>query len=300
MTTSPPKILIVDDEPLNIEVLSEMLSGLGEVIFATNGPTALDICAQIHPDIVLLDIMMPGMSGYDVCRTLKASEATADIPVIFVTALAEQNDEAFGIELGAIDYITKPIVAPIVMARVRNQLELKRYRSYLEQIAFIDGLTGIPNRRRFDQFMDAEWKRAQRNGSPIALLFMDIDFFKRYNDSLGHQAGDRCLIEVAQILSNAVRRPADMIARYGGEEFVCVLPETDLDGARAFAETLIHTIRGKCLPHPESDVAECVTLSIGVASMIADNDSTLAEMIAKADTNLYAAKRGGRNRAESG
>lgn len=297
MNAQPPQILIVDDEPLNIEVLADVVSELGEILFATDGRTALEMCAEHRPDIVLLDIMMPEMDGYEVCRRLKEDQITADIPVMFVTALTSAEDEVKGIEMGAVDFIAKPIVAPIVLARIRNQLQLKKYRDHLENIAYIDGLTTIPNRRHFDNTLTSEWQRALRKGETLSILLLDIDFFKKYNDSLGHIAGDECLKSVAKGLSDITRRPADLVARYGGEEFVCLLPETTLDGAAAFADKLLVAVRALNIPHPDSDVAPIVTISIGGASVEITPDADPTKLIEAADANLYAAKQQGRNRA---
>ena len=290
------KILIVDDEPLNIEVLSETIEELGDVLFATNGQAAIDICVEHQPDIVLLDVMMPEMDGYEVCKQLKAKPETKDIPVIFATALSDENDEAKGFEIGAVDYVTKPISAPIVIARVRNHLELKRYRDYLEKIAFIDGLTGIPNRRRFDEHYQSEWQRGVRRQASLAVLLLDIDFFKPFNDNYGHQAGDDCLVKVGQALASSVHRPGDLVARYGGEEFVCVLPDTDLAGAEIIANTLRDSVNALKVPHAFSSVTDHVTVSIGAAAVQLDQSMKPAALIEKADKNLYEAKESGRNR----
>ena len=186
------KILVVDDELLNIEVMSGTLEDLGEVLFATNGAEAIDLCLREKPDIIILDIMMPEMDGFEVCRRLKQMPETSSIPIIFATAMTDNTDEAKGFEIGSVDYISKPIVAPVVVARVKNHLQLKQYRDHLENIAFIDGLTGIPNRRSFDQHIRAEWQRGVRSASELSLLLIDIDHFKQYNDTYGHQAGDAC------------------------------------------------------------------------------------------------------------
>lgn len=290
------KILIVDDEPLNIEVLSETIEDLGDIIFATSGQSAIDLCIEQRPDLVLLDVMMPEMDGYEVCRQLKALPETKDIPVIFATALSDENDEAKGFEIGAVDYVTKPISAPIVIARVRNHLELKRYRDYLEQIAFIDGLTSIPNRRRFDEHFQSEWQRGVRREASLAILMLDIDFFKPFNDHYGHQAGDDCLVKVAQALASSVHRPGDLVARYGGEEFVCVLPDTDLAGAEIIANTLRKSVNALKVPHEFSSVTDHVTVSIGAAAVKLEQSMKPEELVEKADKNLYEAKETGRDR----
>lgn len=297
---STSKILIVDDEPLNIEVMSGALEELGDIMFATSGEEAIQLALTEKPDIVILDIMMPGIDGYETCRRLKENPETENIPVIFATAMTDQADEAKGFEIGAVDYVTKPIVQPIVAARVKNHLQLKRYRDYLETIAFIDGLTGIPNRRSFDQHLRSEWQRGIRTGSDLSLLLIDIDHFKQYNDTYGHQAGDACLALVAKALSSSVHRPGDQVARYGGEEFVCVLPSTSLDGAEAIGATLREAVNFLKIPHKSSSVCDHVTISIGGAHVKLDKDQEIGDLVSAADANLYKSKQNGRDRVTIG
>ena len=290
------KILVVDDELLNIEVMSGTLEDLGEVLFATNGAEAIDLCLREKPDIIILDIMMPEMDGFEVCRRLKQMPETSSIPIIFATAMTDNTDEAKGFEIGAVDYISKPIVAPVVVARVKNHLQLKQYRDHLENIAFIDGLTGIPNRRSFDQHIRAEWQRGVRSASELSLLLIDIDHFKQYNDTYGHQAGDACLAVVAKALSSSVHRPGDLVARYGGEEFVCILPATNIEGASAIGTSLREAVNYLKIPHKSSSVCNHVTISIGGASIMPDQSSDIGDLIGAADAMLYKAKSEGRDR----
>jgi diguanylate cyclase (GGDEF)-like protein len=292
-------ILIVDDMPANIEILNEMLGVDYEVLFATSGTEALEIAVNQLPDLVLLDITMPGMDGYEVCRRLKADSRTKSIPVIYITARTNEDDQARGLDAGAIDYIIKPISPLIIKSRVRNHLELKQYRDLLENLSATDGLTGIPNRRRFDEFLNNEWQRAIRNKSPLSLILMDIDFFKAYNDRYGHLAGDDCLRQVATTLTGSLHRPADLAARYGGEEFACVLPETDIDGAMTVAEQLRENIDGLNITHASSGVSEHVTLSYGVASMVPVEGQSYSDLIKHADEILYYVKRNGRNQIKA-
>lgn len=299
MQTTPGKqqsILVVDDTPANIEILSSVLGEEHDILFATSGEDALELAGSERPDLILLDIMMPGLDGYEVCKRLKRDECTKGIPVIFITAMSEEEDETYGLEVGAIDYISKPISAPIVRARVRNHLELKRYRDALERLSTTDALTGIPNRRRFDDFIEREWFRARRNQAPLAIIMMDVDHFKRYNDHYGHAAGDDCLRKVATALAGCVRRPADLVARYGGEEFVAVLPETHAAGAAFVASTMCLGVSGLQLPHAQSAAADHVTVSGGCVTMIPREGVTLAQHLGAADALLYAAKTAGRNR----
>jgi diguanylate cyclase (GGDEF)-like protein len=294
--SAPQTILIVDDTPANIEILSSILGGEHQILFATSGQDALELVAGQTPDLILLDVMMPEMDGYEVCRRLKADPRTHNVPVIFITSLSEEGDETRGLEVGAIDYIFKPIRAPIVKARVRNHLELKRYRDMLENLSAIDGLTGLANRRRFDERLAQEWLRGRRNQSPLSVCMMDLDFFKLFNDRYGHAAGDDCLRRVALALASTVRRPTDFVARYGGEEFVCVLPDTDAAGAAVLANRLRDSVAALGIPHAASTVARYVTISGGVAAVIPADDSTPTQLLEAADRLLYQAKKAGRNR----
>jgi diguanylate cyclase (GGDEF)-like protein len=293
---SPHKILIVDDAPINIQVLNEALRDRYRIFFATSGEDALKLVATTLPDLILLDVMMPDMDGYEVCRRLKADPLLQGIPVIFVSAMTQQEDETIGLELGAVDYITKPFSPAIVQLRVRNQLELKRQRDLLERLAMVDGLTGLPNRRAFDDLFEREWRRASRNRSAVSLLMLDIDHFKAYNDAYGHLVGDDCLKQVAIALAQALVRPADFVARFGGEEFVCVLPETDGDGALVMAEKLRQAVEQLQIPHRMSPTTDRVTISCGVATQMPDTDRDSAALVGMADEQLYRAKHAGRNR----
>ncbi len=294
--TSKPLILIVDDTPTNIQVLAEALRADYRVKVASSGKVAFEVIAKGKPDLILLDVMMPGMDGYEVCRRLKEDPATKSIPVIFVTAKSDVVDEEQGLRLGAVDYIAKPFHLPIVAARVRNHIDLKLKTDLLESRALLDGLTNIPNRRRFDEALEVEWRRAQRAGAAIALVMLDIDHFKAYNDHLGHGAGDACLRQVATALVNVVERPADLVARYGGEEFVALLPETEADGALQIAERFRHDVEALRLPHGHSPVADVVTISVGVASIVPGADVTPVVLLEQADQKLYRAKAAGRNK----
>ncbi|MBP2304971.1 diguanylate cyclase [Azospirillum melinis] len=293
-----PKILVVDDIPSNVHVLSRILKDDYDIYFATDGEKALDLVQARMPDLVLLDIMMPGMDGFEVCRRIKADPAIHDIPVIFISAKSEVEDETRGLEVGAIDFITKPISPPIVKARVRNHLLLKRQTDLLRSLSFLDGLTGIANRRRFDDTMAREWRRCARSNLPLSLIILDVDHFKAYNDHYGHQAGDECLRVVAELLSDRAKRPSDLVARYGGEEFVCLLPETDGPGAVRVAEGFRTGVAECRIPHAQSPVIPHVTISLGVATVIPSADGSPEQLAEMADQLLYRAKRTGRNRVQ--
>ncbi len=298
--TRKPTILVVDDTPTNIEILSEVLVDEDyEVLFATSGQEALEIAFGEVPDLVMLDVMMPGMDGYQVCRRLKADPVTKGIPVIFVTAMGEETDEAKGLGIGAIDYLTKPIRPPIVRARVRNHLELKKYQDFLERLSFTNGLTGIYNRRGFDLSLEREWRRARRNRTYLSLIMMDIDFFKAFNDHYGHLSGDDCLRQVARSLEGCARRPVDVVARYGGEEFACLLPDTDTRGAVWVANQIRNKLKSLNIPHAWSSVADHVTMSLGVAATIPVVGQEAVDLIQSADRLLYIAKDNGRDQVRS-
>jgi diguanylate cyclase (GGDEF)-like protein len=297
MTNAIPTILVVDDSPGNIEFLEMVLGGDHEILFASSGEEALELALAEGPDLILLDVVMPGMDGFETCRQLKADPRTADIPVIFVTAMSHEDEETRGLELGAIDFISKPLSPAIVRVRVHNHLELKRQRDILAGLTFLDGLTGLANRRRFDQVLEMEWRRGCRSSAPLSLIMMDIDFFKAFNDAAGHLAGDECLRQVAQALAAVVQRPGDFIGRYGGEEFACILPETDAAGAWQVAELLQAALAERRILHPASAVSPQVTLSLGVATLVPAPEADPQQLILIADQALYRAKASGRDRA---
>lgn len=295
MSRLKPTILLADDSPANIGLMEMVLGTEYEILVAVNGEEAVELALAETPDLILLDVMMPKMDGYEACRRLKADRRTADIPVIFVTALDQEGEETKGLELGAIDFIAKPIRPAVVKARVRNHLELKQQRDILAGLSFLDGLTGIANRRKFDQVLEMEWRRGVRSELPLSLILMDIDLFKLFNDAEGHLAGDDCLRKVAQALAGVIQRPGDLAARYGGEEFGCILAETDATGARLVAERIQAGIRELGLRHPNSSVSPMVTLSLGIATCVPSLAFAADGLIETADKAMYAAKHAGRN-----
>lgn len=291
------QVLIVDDNPLNIQVLAEGLADEYGVKIATRGKKALDIAdADPRPDLILLDVMMPEMDGYTVCRKLKEGERTKNIPVIFITAKDKMEDELYGLSLGAVDYITKPFLFPIVEARVRTHMDLKRKNDLLEKLALLDGLTEIANRHAFDTLMRKEWRRCMRSQKEFSCLMIDIDFFKPYNDNYGHGAGDDCLRRIAKALKDALRRPGDFVARYGGEEFAVLLPETNREGATTTALEIRTAVKRLGIKHEYSEASDTVTVSIGAACVVPDKDSSPRSLIDLADGMLYKAKLRGRDR----
>jgi diguanylate cyclase (GGDEF)-like protein len=297
LTSSKSKLLIVDDQVINVQVLHSAFSADFQVFMATSGAKALEACAKQLPDLVLLDVMMPEMDGYEVCRRLKADPLTADIPVIFVTAHNDDDSEARGLDVGAVDFISKPINLKIVRARVRTHITLKKQSDLLRNMAFVDGLTGAHNRRYFDEQLAIEAARGLRNKQTLSLILMDVDFFKRFNDRYGHQAGDDCLKQLARAFQSCLKRPADLVARYGGEEFVCLLPDTNAEGAMIVAEALRLAVMACAIPHAQSTAHAHVTVSLGIATLRVDQPVSVAELLKQADQNLYLAKDQGRNRA---
>jgi diguanylate cyclase (GGDEF)-like protein len=292
-----PRLLIVDDQPANIQALYQVFAADYQVFMATSGPQALGLCRDQQPDLVLLDIQMPGMDGFEVCRQIKADAALQDLPVVFVTAHSEPQVETQGLEIGAVDFISKPFNPAVVRARVKTHLTLKLQGDLLRQMVFIDGLTGVYNRRYFDERLALEFHRAKRNGSMLSLMVVDVDYFKRYNDCYGHLAGDEALRAVAATLRGQLKRPGDLVSRYGGEEFACILPETDLAGALCLAQEMEAAVRAAQIAHARSDVCAQLTVSLGVASWRPQGNRLAEELIVAADQQLYLAKSKGRGRA---
>lgn len=288
-------VLVVDDSRVALDGLCRLLRDDCNTLFGQNGLEALALATSESPDLIVLDVAMPGMDGYEVLRRLKEEPSTRHIPVIFLTLPGPGVSEARALELGAIDFITKPYDPAILKARMHNQLAYKRSLDQATALSFMDGLTGIPNRRRFDAHLVQEWTRGLRTGKPMSLILMDIDHFKRFNDLLGHPAGDTCLQRVAQVLKRSMLRSLDFVARYGGEEFACILTETDVKGAVAVAQRIVAGMAAARIGHPGSPVAPFVTLSLGVNTMIPDLAASPTDLTLEADGRLYAAKRSGRN-----
>lgn len=290
-------ILVVDDVATNVQILAETLSPIYRIKVASNGVDALEIALREQPDLILLDIMMPKMDGFEVCQHLKENLITRKTPVIFLTGRNTESDEERGLNLGAVDYITKPFKIAIVKARIRNHVRLKQQADLLESLALLDALTHIANRRRFDETLVTEWKRAKRDESPLSLILIDIDYFKQYNDSYGHGAGDNCLQRTAAALTRNLVRPGDFIARFGGEEFVVILPDTDQKAALQVAENLRACIEKLGIPHNYPEPESAVTVSIGVATQLKIQEYFLPQtLFDAADNALYLAKESGRNR----
>lgn len=292
-----PKILIIDDERFNINALFGLLNDDYQVMVAPSGEMGLKIALSGRPDLILLDIVMPEMDGYEVLERLKSDPLTQEIPVIFITGRSDASDESYGLNLGAADYISKPFHFAVVRARVDTQIRLKRQTDLLAEYAFRDGLTGLANRRRFDDYLQTEWSRCVQTGHDLALIILDVDHFKLYNDHYGHSQGDECLKRVAEALKSVERSGPLLAARYGGEEFVIVVPQAGREEARELAEEIRRSVERASLPHERSLTSDVVTVSVGAISLSPSIQGSPQRALEAADQRLYRSKSEGRNRA---
>jgi diguanylate cyclase (GGDEF)-like protein len=298
-------ILLVDDDPGAIQLMGRILADVGKLRFATNGKDALRLARDSAPDLILLDAEMPGMSGFELLKTLKAESSLTDVPVIFITSHNEAGFEVSALDMGAADFIAKPLKSSRVLARVRTQLRVKHMADELRRTATTDGLTGVANRRQFDVSLESEWRRAQRSGEPVSLLMIDVDHFKLYNDLYGHPQGDTCLCRVTQALRSTCGRPADLVARYGGEEFMILLPQTPREGANHMAQQVLDAVAALGIFHENSQTTHYVSVSVGIGCF--DHASAgwasevhglcASDLVQAADKALYSAKQAGRARA---
>ena len=299
-------ILLVDDDPGAIQLMGRILADVGKLRFATNGNDALRLARDSAPDLILLDAEMPGMSGFELLKMLKTESSLADVPVIFITSHNEAGFEVSALDMGAADFIAKPLKSSRVLARVKTQLRVKHMADELRRTATTDALTGVANRRQFDESLEREWLRARRSGEPVSLLMIDVDHFKLYNDLYGHPKGDVCLKHVAQTLLSACKRPGDFVARYGGEEFMILLPKTPREGAQHIARQVLDAVAAFGIFHEESQTTHYVSVSVGIAcfddasARWADDAHALraSDLIQAADKALYSAKRAGRAQAK--
>lgn len=315
-------ILIVDDKPENLLVLEGLLESMDcNIMKASSGNEALSMLLDYNFALILLDVQMPEMDGFETAELMRGSERTKFIPIIFVTAISKEQKCIFkGYQSGAVDYLFKPIDPIILQSKVQvfihmynqkkiveeqsellllkiNELtELKETNNRLEKMSLSDGLTGIPNRRSFDIYLNTSWKNVIRSQKPISMIMVDIDYFKHYNDCYGHLKGDDCLVLVANAMDLSILRPLDYVARYGGEEFAVILPETDEEGALFVAETIRMNIENLKISHEKSKVSEYVTISLGVASILPNQEERIENFIDMSDKALYQAKLSGRNK----
>lgn len=291
-------ILVVEDEQLVFDSVELFLEDLHDLTYASNGTKGLEMARSERVDLILLDIGLPDINGYELCRMLKNDPETAHLPIIFLTGFSSPGDEAAGLEAGAVDYIVKPINAPILRARVQTHMVLKLQRDYLELLIREDALTSLINRRGFDEILAREWRRAARAGKPLSLIMIDVDAFKPYNDNYGHVAGDECLRKVADSLSSVLHRGGDHLFRYGGEEFAALLAETPFDFVELMADRLRTAVEAAQLPHAYSGVKNVVTVSAGAATVIPHHSQDASTLVVEADRMLYKSKGAGRNLAQ--
>lgn len=294
-TDSGCSILIIDDSVETIRFLSGMLRDLGQISFATSGEAGLQLANQRPPDLILLDVEMSAMDGYDVCRKIKSNPTTQHCAVIFVTAHSTAESEVAALEAGAVDFIAKPLNPPVVRARVQTHLRLQLNSMALAKLASKDALTGLYNRRYFDSVAEKEMHRHRRQKLPLTIVFIDVDCFKAYNDGYGHQQGDICLRQVANAIDFATRRPDEVVARFGGEEFIVILPYNSPEDAGAYGEWICRRVQELEIPHAFSHVAPHVTISVGATSRVPQEGDTMQTFVRSADEALYLAKSSGRN-----
>ena len=293
-----PKILIADDEKSNLLILTDILNDLYTVLVAKNGSKAFEIAQTQLPDIILMDINMPDMNGYQVLQSLKNNEKLKDIPVIFITALNHIEEEEWGLALGAVDYITKPFSPAIVKARINTHLKITKQRKMIENLALLDGLTEIPNRRSYINRINYEWNRTMREKAYFSLAIIDIDSFKQYNDNYGHSKGDEALKQVATLVSNSLKRATDFVARIGGEEFAVILPNENAEDAVKIMNKICLDIYNLGILHEYSQAEEVLTVSIGGVTCIPYFHITQQSVVDVADKMMYFAKKNNKNRVE--
>ena len=287
-------ILIVDDETLNISALTHILSPLYTIYVTKDGHSVVKTAKNLKPDVILLDVIMPEISGFEVIKELKEDDETSSIPVIFVTGLTQKADEEHGLTLGASDYIHKPFNASIVKLRVQNQMHIVNQMRMIQHLSMTDVLTNTSNRRHFNTRLNQEWNRAKRDGTNVSLLLLDVDDFKDINDRYGHLIGDIVLREIAENIKQCLKRSMDLVARWGGEEFAVLLPNTPVIGAEVVAEKIRYAIENHSY---QSDDLEgvVVTISIGLNCIFPSKSSSVQDFINGADKALYQAKEYGKN-----
>ena len=291
------KILIIDDSSVQADMLRSILENDYDITVAHTAEAGLHHARVGNFSAVLLDIIMPGMDGFDLMRKMQEEVVTRHIPVIMITSLRDTKHEEQGLILGAVDYITKPYHPPIVKARVNTHVKLYRYRSQVERQSMVDPMTGVPNRRSYDMNCHSKWQEAVRFHQPISLCMFDIDKFKVYNDTFGHPAGDRVLATVAKTVSHCLRRSTDFFARYGGEEFVAIIVGHDAGNANVHMELARQAVEELHIPHNPT-VSKWVTLSMGGVTVVPKEGDSFDTYLKIADTMLYDAKRFGRNQVK--
>jgi diguanylate cyclase (GGDEF)-like protein len=291
------KIFVVDDNDTNLFAAKTALDGVYKTYALASAAQMFKLAAKITPDLILLDIDMPEMNGFEAIKILKNNEQLADIPVIFLTAKSDEESELEGFALGAVDYVSKPFSPPIIKARIATQIKMVEQMRIIEQMGLIDTLTQIPNRRAFDSEINKQWVLAVSNNTSLGILMIDADKFKIFNDTHGHQQGDVALQTVSHVLKTSVRHAKDFAARWGGEEFAVILPDTDSETAFTVAENIRRNIQKCTVPCVDDASKELfITVSIGGYAIKPATGDTINAFVQKADAALYTAKENGRNR----
>lgn len=290
------RVLIVDDEPMSRMLLESILMPVFQCDTAQSGKEAILYCADKLPDLVLLDMNMPDTDGLDVCRALKANGATADIPVIFVTSTLDIESENACWEVGASDFVMKPVNASTLTHRIKTHVLNKLRTEFLETMTYHDQLTGQYNRMYLTKEIPLLIKQVARDNGSVGAIMIDIDFFKLFNDTYGHLEGDQCLSRVAQLVSSVMKRPKDAVIRFGGEEFLVILPYIDNAGASLLAQELVEIVRKAEIPHSHG-IGNKVSISVGYTVWQANKvaEEGVEALIEEADVKLFEAKEQGRN-----
>ncbi|EAR10612.1 diguanylate cyclase domain-containing protein [Reinekea blandensis] len=289
------EILIVDDDPSVVMSLYQVMSDIGRVRFAETAEQTFSMISEKHPDLILLDIELPDANGLDVCTKLKAMPSTQDIPVLVITSHADVGFEESVFEVGAGDYIHKPLNPRVLAARAKTHLAYYHALKLLDKQARTDQLTKLANRWVFDDQLTSELGRANRQKNPISLIMLDIDNFKAFNDQFGHIEGDKCLQAVSTVFSDAILRSGDLVARYGGEEFAVLLPETDALGVQKVAERIRANVEALAIPHADDATFPVVTVSVGCCTSATGSVIDAASALQIADQALYQSKHEGKN-----
>jgi two-component system chemotaxis family response regulator WspR len=319
LTNFKVRVLLVDDQLIIVEAVRRMLADQDDIEFhfTTDAREAIACANTLQPTVILQDLVMPEVDGFELIRRFRAEEALAHVPIIVLSAREDPKLKAHGFAVGANDYLVKLPDKLELLARVRyhsaahihrlqrdqafrflreSQQKLAAANVELQKLAALDPLTGIANRRRFDETLVLEWQRGQRDKTPLSLLMVDVDHFKHYNDTYGHPAGDLALKRVAAVLTENLKRPADLVTRYGGEEFAIILPETDREGAVSVADACLRQLQNLRIENSKAAPYGVLTISVGIQTVVPHKQSTWQELIAAADRALYSAKSEGRNR----
>ncbi|MCL1935267.1 MAG: diguanylate cyclase [Defluviitaleaceae bacterium] len=289
-------ILVIDDSKSNIIALTHILKDNYNVLATKSGKTGISIAIDQKPDIILLDIIMPEIDGYEVLKELKNNNATRHIPVIFISGLNTEEDEEKGLILGAVDYIAKPFSATIVNLRINNQIRMLKQMETIERLSKTDILTNLPNRAAIEDVLKIAWERSRQNLSPLTILMIDIDNFKSLNDTKGHIYGDRVLKYISGVLNSSLKRDLDFVGRWGGEEFIAVLENSDLDCGIMVSEKIKENLKLFKRRKSDSFIEEDITVSVGIFTGTAGPNLFIEEFVDKADQALYIAKRTGKNK----